>query len=111
MSLGIPHGAKIIDRSAYTILPGMIDCPPTFCFNWKTSEERRRLSQSRRRFAPFKGGSGEAESGSGFTTMRDLDSEGAGFADVAIRDGINRESYPGRGCWFRPMRLRLRGRI
>jgi imidazolonepropionase-like amidohydrolase len=26
----------------------------------------------------------------GFTTIRDLDSEGAGFADVAIRDGINR---------------------
>jgi imidazolonepropionase-like amidohydrolase len=31
----------------------------------------------------------------GFTTMRDLDSEGAGFADVAIRDGINRGIIPG----------------
>jgi imidazolonepropionase-like amidohydrolase len=31
----------------------------------------------------------------GFTTMRDLDSEGAGFADVAVRDGINRGVIPG----------------
>jgi imidazolonepropionase-like amidohydrolase len=31
----------------------------------------------------------------GFTTMRDLDSEGAGFADVAIRDAINRGIIPG----------------
>src|SRR6185437_7232035 len=31
----------------------------------------------------------------GFTTMRDLDSEGAGFADVAIRDGINKGIIPG----------------
>src|SRR5262249_17100775 len=31
----------------------------------------------------------------GFTTMRDLDSEGAGFADVALRDAINRGIVPG----------------
>jgi len=31
----------------------------------------------------------------GFTTMRDVDSEGAGFADVAIRDAINRGIIPG----------------
>ncbi|HEY7214402.1 MAG TPA: amidohydrolase family protein, partial [Thermoanaerobaculia bacterium] len=31
----------------------------------------------------------------GFTTMRDLDSEGAGFADVAVRDGINQGIIPG----------------
>ena len=33
--------------------------------------------------------------------MRDVDSEGAGFADVAIRDAINEGSFPGRGCWSR----------
>ena len=31
----------------------------------------------------------------GFTTMRDLDSEGAGFADVALRDAINKGVVPG----------------
>jgi imidazolonepropionase-like amidohydrolase len=31
----------------------------------------------------------------GFTTMRDLDSEGAGFADVALRDAINKGIIPG----------------
>jgi imidazolonepropionase-like amidohydrolase len=31
----------------------------------------------------------------GFTTLRDVDSEGAGFADVAIRDAINRGIVPG----------------
>ncbi|MBI3788233.1 MAG: amidohydrolase family protein, partial [Ignavibacteriales bacterium] len=31
----------------------------------------------------------------GFTTLRDLDSEGAGFADVAIRDAINKGIIPG----------------
>jgi imidazolonepropionase-like amidohydrolase len=31
----------------------------------------------------------------GFTTVRDMDSEGADFADVALRDGINRGIVPG----------------
>jgi imidazolonepropionase-like amidohydrolase len=31
----------------------------------------------------------------GFTTVRDVDSEGAGFADIALRDAINRGIVPG----------------
>jgi imidazolonepropionase-like amidohydrolase len=31
----------------------------------------------------------------GFTTLRDVDSEGAGFADVALRDAINKGIVPG----------------
>src|SRR5213593_2723634 len=31
----------------------------------------------------------------GFTTIRDLGTEGAGFADVALRDAIEREMIPG----------------
>jgi imidazolonepropionase-like amidohydrolase len=41
--------------------------------------------------------------------MRDLDSEGAGFADVAVRDGINRGIIPGPRLFVSTLALTITG--
>jgi imidazolonepropionase-like amidohydrolase len=45
----------------------------------------------------------------GFTTLRDVDSEGAGFADVAIRDAINRGIIPGPRLFVSTLALTITG--
>ncbi|HEY3134655.1 MAG TPA: amidohydrolase family protein [Blastocatellia bacterium] len=94
--LKIPDGAKLIDLSAYTVLPGLIDCHTHVML--QPEDERGAppvitKSQAFRTVQAVAAAKRDLEAG--FTTMRDLDSEGAGFADVALRDGINRGIVPG----------------
>jgi imidazolonepropionase-like amidohydrolase len=87
----IPDGATIIDLSNYTVLPGLIDCHTHILLQ---PEDERGVPPVITKSQSFRTVQGVAAARkdleAGFTTMRDLDSEGAGFADVAIRDGINK---------------------
>jgi len=94
--LQIPAGAKVIDLTNYTILPGLIDCHTHVLL--QPEDERGAppvvvKSQAYRTVQGVVAAKKDLEAG--FTTMRDVDSEGAGFADVAIRDAINRGIIPG----------------
>jgi imidazolonepropionase-like amidohydrolase len=90
-----PAGATTVDLGDVTLLPGLIDC---HTHNLLQPEDEVSLpiltkSQAYRAIEAVAAARKNVEAG--FTTMRDLDSEGAGFADVALRDAINKGVVPG----------------
>jgi imidazolonepropionase-like amidohydrolase len=93
-----PVGARVVDLGAATLLPGLIDChthlmariPPGssgYDINLLTKSQAYRALE----------GAADARQTleAGFTSVRDVESEGSGYADVALRDAINDGLVPG----------------
>ena len=95
-NLAIPDGARIIDCSSHTVLPGLIDCHTHILLQPEDEGDVPPVVTKSQAFRTVQGvAAARKDLEAGFTTMRDLDSEGAGFADVAIRDAINQGIIPG----------------
>jgi imidazolonepropionase-like amidohydrolase len=96
LSTPLPAGAKVADLSRYYCLPGLIDSHTHVLLQ---PEDERGVPPVITKSQAFRVVQGVAAARrdleAGFTTMRDLDSEGAGFADVAVRDGIEQGIVPG----------------
>jgi imidazolonepropionase-like amidohydrolase len=94
--VAVPAGAKTIDLSRFTCLPGLIDSHTHVLLQ---PEDERGTPPVVTKSIAFRTVQGVAAARrdleAGFTTLRDLDSEGAGFADVAVRDGIEQGIVPG----------------
>jgi imidazolonepropionase-like amidohydrolase len=87
----VPKSAKIIDLSGTTLLPGLIDCHTHLMARTAGGPDGYILDLAKKSQA-FRALEGAANARvtlhAGFTTVRDVESEGSGYADVALRDAI-----------------------
>jgi len=93
-----PGGANIIDLSKETCLPGLIDAHTHVLLQGDITAEdydTQLLKQSQAYRAILATQSARKALEYGFTTIRDLETEGAGYADVDIKTAIEKGLIPG----------------
>jgi imidazolonepropionase-like amidohydrolase len=91
-SVAIPAGAKIIDLTSYTVLPGLIDTH-THITSDPTLPPYAGYGLSVPRMALKGAAFAQRTLLAGVTTIRDVGA--SGFSDVAVRDAINDGEIPG----------------
>ncbi len=89
-----PAGAKIIDLGDRTLLPGLIDAH-VHLFLHPGAEDLQTVQESVPQRTIMAVLAARADLMAGFTAERDMGTEGAGSADTAVRDAIDRGEIPG----------------
>src|SRR5881296_3875384 len=89
-----PDGATLYDLTAYTVLPGLIDAH-THTFLQPGDYDVQLLKQSLPRRTLQAAAAARALLLAGFTTIRDLETEGAMYGDADLRDAIADGLVPG----------------
>ena len=86
-----PKDAKVIDLGRATILPGLIDCHTHIMARIPDTDDGYTLNLATKSQA-FRALEGAFDArltlNAGFTAVRDVENEGSGYADVALRDAI-----------------------
>jgi imidazolonepropionase-like amidohydrolase len=88
--LPVPAGANVIDLGDVTLLPGLVDCHTHLLASGPDDYGTMLLTKSQA-YRALEGASNARRTLlAGFTSVRDAENEGAGYADVALRDAVNR---------------------
>jgi len=96
-NLAVPAGARVIHLPGATLMPGLIEghshlfLHPYNEASWDDQVLREPLALRTARAVA----AARATLMAGFTTVRDLGTEGAGYADAGLRDAIARGIVPG----------------
>lgn len=95
----LPAGAQLLDLGAATVLPGLIDCHTHIFLQGEVPEaggydvQLLKFPASYRTARAVVAARRALEQG--FTTIRDVETEGAGYGDVGIKQAINEGYIPG----------------
>ncbi len=89
-----PAGAEVIDLGDTTLMPGLIDAH-VHLFLHPGEEDLQTVQESVPERTLIAAGAAEADLMAGFTAERDMGTEGAGAADSAVRNAINKGMIPG----------------
>src|SRR5207244_4805598 len=94
-----PAGARVIDLSNMTVLPGMIDAHTHIFLQGEDPAEGGYDIQLLKFPIAYRAARATVAARraleQGFTTIRDVETEGAGYGDVGIKMAINEERFPG----------------
>jgi len=92
--VGRPANAKVIDLGDTTLMPGLIDAH-VHLFLHPGAEDLQTVEESVPERTILAALAAKDDLMAGFTAERDMGTEGAGSADSAVRDAINKGLLPG----------------
>ena len=96
-SIQAPAGAKVVELAGLTLMPGLIEAHSHILLHpysetiWNDQVARESLSLRVARATNHLRNTLQA----GFTTIRDLGTEGAGYADVGLKQAVEQDIIPG----------------
>ncbi len=95
----VPAGATVVDLSRATVLPGLVDAHTHIFLQGEDPNEGGYDAQLLMHGLAYRAAratvSARRALEQGFTTIRDLETEGAGYGDVGIKQAIERGHIPG----------------
>ena len=93
-----PDGAQVVDWSAYTVLPGLIDMHTHLADLGQSADLAAPMKASPAETALVGARNARVTLDAGFTSVRDVGTY-RGLTDVALRNAIDRGDIPGPRMW------------